>query len=47
MIDANLAVARAKVDASDTFEQATAHLSSREILAILGDEPALRALFQK
>jgi len=46
-IDANLAVGRAKVDASDSLEQAAAHLSSREIFSILIDGPALSAALQK
>jgi membrane glycosyltransferase len=46
-IDANLAVGRAKVDASDTFEEAAAHLSSREAFSILSDGSALSAGLQK
>ncbi|CUT13455.1 Glucans biosynthesis glucosyltransferase H EC 241 [Bradyrhizobium sp.] len=46
-IDANLAVGRAKVDASDSLEQAAVHLSSREIFSILNDGPALSAALQK
>jgi len=46
-IDANLAVGRAKIDASDSLEQAAAHLSSREIFSILNDGPALSAVLQK
>ncbi|WP_354269990.1 hypothetical protein [Bradyrhizobium japonicum] len=46
-IDANLAVGRAKVDASDTFEDAAAHLSSREVSSILNDGSALSAVLQK
>ena len=46
-IDANLAVGRAKVDASDSLEQAAAHLSSREIFSILNDGPALSAALRK
>jgi membrane glycosyltransferase len=46
-IDANLAVGRAKVDASDSFEQAVGHLSSREVFSILNDGPALSAVLQK
>ncbi|MCK1733936.1 hypothetical protein IVA79_08200 [Bradyrhizobium sp. 138] len=46
-IDANLAVGRAKVDASDTFEQAAAHLSSREVLSILNDGSVFSAVLQK
>jgi membrane glycosyltransferase len=47
MIDANLAVGRAKVDASDTFEEAASHLSSREVLSILNDGSVLSAVLQK
>ncbi|WP_035696130.1 glucans biosynthesis glucosyltransferase MdoH [Bradyrhizobium liaoningense] len=46
-VDANLAVGRAKVDASDTFEEAVAHLSSREVLSILNDGSVLPAVLQK
>ncbi len=46
-IDANLAVARAKVDASDSFEQAAAHLSSREVFSILNEGSVLSAALQK
>jgi membrane glycosyltransferase len=46
-VDANLAVGRAKVDASDTFEEAAAHLSSREVLSILNDGPVLSTVLQK
>ena len=46
-IDANLAVGRAKVDASDSLKQAAAHLSSREIFSILNDGPTLSAALQK
>ena len=46
-IDSNLAVGRAKVDASDSLEQAAAHLSSREIFSILNDGPALSAALKK
>ncbi|MHC4041596.1 glucans biosynthesis glucosyltransferase MdoH [Bradyrhizobium sp. 23AC] len=47
MIDANLAVGRAKIDASDSFEQAAAHLSPREVFSILNDGPGLSAVLQK
>ncbi|RQH02712.1 glucans biosynthesis glucosyltransferase MdoH [Bradyrhizobium sp. RP6] len=46
-VDANLAVGRAKVDASDTFEEAVAHLSSREVFSILNDGSVLPAVLQK
>ncbi|MCA1470368.1 glucans biosynthesis glucosyltransferase MdoH [Bradyrhizobium sp. IC3195] len=46
-VDANLAVGRAKVDASETFEEAAEHLSSREIFSILNDGPALSSVLQK
>jgi len=46
-IDANLAVGRAKIDASDSFEQAAAHLSLREVFSILNDGSALSIVVQK
>lgn len=46
-IDANLAVGRAKVDASDTFEDAAAHLSSREVFSILNEGAVLSTVLQK
>ena len=46
-VDANLVVGRAKVDASDTFQEAAAHLSSREIFSILNDGTALSTILQK
>jgi membrane glycosyltransferase len=46
-IDANLAVGRAKIDASDNFEQAAAHLSSREVFSILNDGSVLSTVLQK
>jgi membrane glycosyltransferase len=46
-VDANLAVGRAKVDASDMFEQAAAHLFSREVFSILNDGSALSTALQK
>ena len=46
-IDPNLAVGRAKIDASDAFEQAAAHLSTREILSILNDGSVLSSVLQK
>ncbi|MBH5368482.1 glucans biosynthesis glucosyltransferase MdoH [Bradyrhizobium glycinis] len=46
-VDANLAVGRAKVDASETFEEAEKHLSSREIFSILNDGPTLSSVLQK
>ncbi|MGX4772414.1 glucans biosynthesis glucosyltransferase MdoH [Bradyrhizobium guangdongense] len=47
MIDANLAVGRAKIDASDSFEQAAAHLSPREVLSTLNDGSALSTVLRK
>ena len=47
MIDPNLAVGRAKIDASDTFEQAVAHFSSREVFSILNEGAVLSTLMQK
>lgn len=46
-VDTNLAVGRAKVDASETFDQAAAHLSSREVFSILNDGSALSAVLDK
>ncbi|RTE91971.1 glucans biosynthesis glucosyltransferase MdoH [Bradyrhizobium sp. LVM 105] len=46
-IDAHLAVGRAKIDASDTFEQAAAYLSSREVFSILSDRSVLSTMLQK
>jgi membrane glycosyltransferase len=46
-IDTNLAVGRAKVDASDTFEQAASHLSSSEVFSIVNDGSVLSAVLQK
>jgi membrane glycosyltransferase len=46
-IDSNLAVGRAKVDASDTFEDAAAHLSSREVFSILNEDSVLSTVLQK
>lgn len=46
-IDANLAIGRAKVDASEAFEQAVPHLSSREAFSILNDGSTLSAVLQK
>ena len=46
-IDAVLAVGRAKVESSDTFEQVSAHLSSREVFSILNDGAVLSAALQK
>ncbi|MCP3477742.1 glucans biosynthesis glucosyltransferase MdoH (plasmid) [Bradyrhizobium sp. CCGUVB1N3] len=46
-IDPNLAVGRAKIDASDDFEQAAAHLSTREIFSILNDGAVLSAMLRK
>ncbi|MDA9463173.1 glucans biosynthesis glucosyltransferase MdoH [Bradyrhizobium sp. CCBAU 53415] len=46
-VDANLAVGRAKVEASDTFEEAAEHLSLREVLSILNDGSALSTVLQK
>lgn len=46
-VDTNLAVGRAKVDASDTFEEAAGHLSSREVFSILNDGSALSTVLQR
>ena len=46
-IDANLAIGRAKVDASDAFEQVVPHLSSHEVFSILNDGSTLSTVLQK
>lgn len=46
-VDVNLAVGRAKVDVSETFEEAAAHLSSREVFSISNDGSALSTVMQK
>ena len=46
-IDPHLAVGRARIDASDTFDQAAAHLSSREIFSVLNDGSVLSEVLQK
>nr|NUR37568.1 glucans biosynthesis glucosyltransferase MdoH [Sphingomonas sp.] len=46
-VDVNLAVGRAKVDVSERFEEAAAHLSSREVFSILNDGSALSTVLQK
>jgi membrane glycosyltransferase len=46
-VDTNLAVGRAKVDASDTFEEAAGHLSTREVFSILNDGSALSTVLQR
>lgn len=46
-VDVNLAVGRARVDVSETFDQAAAHLSSREVFSILNDGSALSTVLQK
>ncbi|WP_027581488.1 glucans biosynthesis glucosyltransferase MdoH [Bradyrhizobium sp. Ai1a-2] len=40
-IDPHLATARARIEASDTFEQAVASLTTRETLAVLNDQALL------
>ncbi len=37
----------AKVDASETFEEAAAHLSPREVFSILNDGSVLSTVLQK
>ncbi|MGY4478155.1 glucans biosynthesis glucosyltransferase MdoH [Bradyrhizobium sp. USDA 3364] len=46
-IDLNLAVARARIEASDSFDEAVGHLSPRETLAVLGDGPSLEGVLAK
>ncbi|MBO4221378.1 glucans biosynthesis glucosyltransferase MdoH [Bradyrhizobium neotropicale] len=45
-IDPQLATARARVEASDTFEQAVASLTARETLAVLNDRALLESVLQ-
>jgi membrane glycosyltransferase len=45
-IDAHLATACARIEASDTFEQAIASLSSRETLAVLNDRALLERVLK-
>ncbi|MCG2638598.1 MULTISPECIES: hypothetical protein [Bradyrhizobium] len=46
-VDVHLAVGRARADASETFEETAAHLSSREVFSILNDGSALSTVLQK
>lgn len=46
-VDVHLAVGRARADVSETFEEAAAHLSSREVFSILNDDSALSTVLQK
>ncbi|MHC1942893.1 glucans biosynthesis glucosyltransferase MdoH [Bradyrhizobium sp. UFLA06-06] len=46
-IDLHLAVARARIEASDSFDQAVRHLTPRETLAVLGDAALLEGVLAK
>ncbi|PDT79450.1 glucans biosynthesis glucosyltransferase MdoH [Bradyrhizobium sp. C9] len=46
-IDLDLAVARARIEASDSFDEAARHLTPRETLAVLGDPALLEAVLAK
>ncbi|WP_375780019.1 glucans biosynthesis glucosyltransferase MdoH [Bradyrhizobium sp. ma5] len=46
-IDLHLAVARARIDASNNFDEAVDHLTPRETLAVLGDPASLEGLLAK
>ncbi|MDA9422700.1 MULTISPECIES: glucans biosynthesis glucosyltransferase MdoH [Bradyrhizobium] len=46
-VDANLVVGGAKVEASETFEEAVEHLSTREVFSILNNASALATVLQK
>ncbi|MGY4258676.1 membrane glycosyltransferase [Bradyrhizobium sp. USDA 4516] len=46
-IDLHLAVARARIEASDSFDQAIRHLTPRETLAVLGDSALLEGVLAK
>jgi membrane glycosyltransferase len=40
-------VARARIDASNSFDEAVDHLTPRETLAVLGDPASLEGLLAK
>ncbi|MHC2463707.1 glucans biosynthesis glucosyltransferase MdoH [Bradyrhizobium embrapense] len=46
-IDLHLAVARARIEASDSFDEAIDHLTPRETLAVLGDSVLLEEVLAK
>ncbi|MGY4161465.1 membrane glycosyltransferase [Bradyrhizobium sp. USDA 4461] len=46
-IDLHRAVARARIEASDSFDEAVTHLTSRETLAVLGDSALLKDVLAK
>ena len=46
-IDPHLAIARAKIEDADNFEEALSFLTTREAVAILNSSTALRAVFAK
>jgi membrane glycosyltransferase len=45
-IDTHLAVARAKIDDAETFEEAIGYLTTRETLAVLNDRPMLERVMK-
>ncbi|MCA6125395.1 glucans biosynthesis glucosyltransferase MdoH [Bradyrhizobium sp. WSM 1704] len=46
-IDLHLALARARIEASDSFDEAVGHLTPRETLAVLGDRALLNEVLAK
>ncbi|MEN3347743.1 MAG: rane glycosyltransferase [Bradyrhizobium sp.] len=46
-IDLHLALARARIEASDSFDEAVDHLTPRETLAVLGDPALLEGVLAK
>ena len=44
-IDPHLAVARAKIDDAETFEEAVGYLTARETMAVLNSPTALQSIF--
>jgi len=46
-INPHLAIARAKIEDAETFDEALGYLTSREEFAVLGSLSALRALHAK
>ena len=46
-IDPDLAMARARIEASGSFDEAVEHLTPRETLAVLGDSVLLEGVLAK
>ena len=46
-IDPDLAIARAKIEEANSFDEALGYLNSRETFAVLNSQAILRALFQR